>query len=193
MKMACEYCEMIQGKKEAAKIYEDGRVVAFLSPQPASIGHIVVVPKKHLPILEALGDDDVAYAFSIANKISISVFEALKIEGTNIIVHNGVAAGQEEPHFSINIVPRKSDDGLVMEWSPSQLSDEEMATIELQLKEEMEKRQEPVEVPVEAPQEDAGTGDKPAEAEAEPAKEGTSEEKKEKEENYLIKQLKRMP
>lgn len=181
---------MIEGKREAAKIYEDDRVFAFLSPQPAAIGHIVVVPKKHAPILEALGDDDVAYTFSIANKISISVFEALKIEGTNIIVHNGVAAGQEEPHFSINIVPRKSDDGLVMEWAPKQLSEEEMAMIELQLKEEMKKRQEPIEVPAELPSEEPSQAD-PGTAQAE---EGVpTDNLKEKEENYLIKQLKRMP
>lgn len=193
--MACEYCDIIQGKKGAAVIYSDDQAVAFLSEQPATIGHIIVIPKKHAPILEALGDDDVAHLFSVANRISIAAFEALKIEGTNIIVHNGIEAGQEEPHLSLNIVPRKSDDGMVFEWAPKQLTEEEMATIELQLKQELEKK-EPSEPETEKTEEKT-----PAEEEKSPApeakepdgKQEPSDNLKEKEENYLIKQLKRMP
>jgi histidine triad (HIT) family protein len=186
--MACKYCEIIEGKKGVAKLYEDDRVVAFLAGQPATIGHIVVAPKKHLPILEALDDDDVEHAFKIANKVSVAVFEAIKSEGTNIMIHNGIEAGQEVPHFSINIITRKTGDGLMFDWAPKQLDEQEMATIELQLKEELDKAEIPAEVPKEAPV---------GKEEAEGAKEG--EEKKEtiqegeKEENYLIKQLRRMP
>lgn len=179
VKMACEYCEIIEGKKEAAKVYEDDTVIAFLAEQPSAIGHVVVAPKRHVPILEAVSDDELDQVFKIANKISVAAFEALKIEGTNIIVHNGVEAGQETAHFSVNIVSRKSGDGMMFEWTPRQLSEEEMATVEIQLKEEMEKP----EVPAEIPKEIAAEG----EAEGE---EGAGEEK---EESYLIKQLRRMP
>jgi histidine triad (HIT) family protein len=132
--MACEYCDIIDREKESANIYEDDKVVAFLSDQPATIGHIVVAPKKHSPIFEAIDDGIVEHLFKIVNKISIAVFEAIKCEGTNVIVQNGVEAGQEAPHFSVNIIPRKGDDGLLFEWAPKQLSEEEMATIELQLR-----------------------------------------------------------
>ena len=190
--MTCNYCDIIEGKKEAAKIYEDNDVFAFLSPNPATIGHIVLIPKKHVPIIEALSDDVVSHLFNVANKISIAAFESLKIEGTNIIVQNGIEAGQEAPHFSLNIIPRKTGDGLMFEWPTKQLSEEEMATIELQLKEELD-----------TPQiiEETVTEEKiPAEPEnnqessaAESAEERPTDNLKEKEENYLIKQLKRMP
>ncbi|MBW2996936.1 HIT family protein [Candidatus Woesearchaeota archaeon] len=182
--MACEYCDIIEGKKESAKIYEDSKIVAFLADQPAAIGHIVVAPKRHVPILEAVSDDELDQIFKIANNISVAAFESLKIEGTNIIVHNGVEAGQEAPHFSVNIISRKSGDGMVFEWVPKQLSEEEMATVELQLKEEMEKP----EVPAEIPKEVAAEGEEKKEGEAKGEKEG-----EEKEESYLIKQLRRMP
>ena len=185
--MTCEYCEIIQGEKEAAKIYEDDKVIAFLSDQPATIGHIIVAPKKHAPIIEAVSDEDIDHVFKIANKISVAVFESLKIEGTNLIVHNGVEAGQEMPHFSVNIIPRKTGDGLMFEWQPKQLKEEEMATIELQLKEEIGK---PV-VAAEIPKEEA------IEEEPEAKEEGAEKKKEikegEKEESYLIKQLRRMP
>ena len=191
MKMTCEYCDIIEGKKESAKIYEDDKVIAFLAEQPAAIGHVIVAPKRHAPILEALSDEELDQVFKIANKISVAAFEALKIEGTNLIVHNGVEAGQEVPHFSVNIITRKSGDGMMFEWTPRQLSEEEMATVEIQLKEEMEKPEIPTEIPTEAAAEGEAKGEEGEKGAGEEKKEG--EEGEEKEESYLIKQLRRMP
>jgi histidine triad (HIT) family protein len=201
--MACEYCEIIQGKKKAAKIYEDSKVVAFLATQPAAIGHVVVAPKKHSPIFEAVDDEDVRHLFRVANKLSIAVFEAIKCEGTNLIVSNGIEAGQEAPHFSVNIIARKSGDGLSFDWPTKQLKEEEMATVEMQLKDAIENPA--VDDAKGKSAEAAGeerTGDEAGGAE--PGEEGTgtagSEEgskeesaEPEEEENYLIKQLKRVP
>lgn len=190
--MACEYCDIIEGKKEAAKIYEDKDVFAFLSPTPSTIGHIVVMPKRHVPIIEALSDDVVSHMFNVANKISIAAFESLKIEGTNIIIQNGVEAGQESPHFSLNIIPRKTGDGLMFEWPTKQLSEEEMATIELQLKDELDKPQVVEETSVEEESEPVATEDKQDVVEDQ-TEEVPTDNLKEKEENYLIKQLRRIP
>jgi histidine triad (HIT) family protein len=202
--MSCEYCDMISGKKEAAKLYEDDRVIAFLSPQPATIGHIVVAPKMHIPIFEGMEEGLIEHTFKTANKISIALFEAIKCEGTNLIIQNGMAAGQEAPHFSVNLLARRGGDGFVFEWAPKQLSEEEMATVELQLKGELEARPaekapepEREEAPWEKREEREKEGEKKEErpAEKEEAK-GEKEEKKEeeeKEESYLTRQLKRMP
>jgi diadenosine tetraphosphate (Ap4A) HIT family hydrolase len=178
---------MIEGKKEAAKVYEDDKVVAFLPSKPAGIGHILVVPKKHAPILETMSDDAVEHAFLVTNRISVAVFEAIKSEGTNIIVHNGIAAGQETPHFSINIITRREGDGLSFEWAPKQLGEEEMATVELQLKEEMQKP-----APKEEKKEEAEEKKEIREIKKEdnPAKKDDVEEQ---EESYLLRQLRRMP
>jgi histidine triad (HIT) family protein len=185
--MACEYCEIIEGKKEAARIYEDDRVIAFMAGQPATIGHIVVIPKRHSPIFEAVSDGDVAHLFGVVNKISVALFEAIKCEGTNIIVQNGIEAGQEAPHFSVNIIARKSGDGLLFEWAPKQMGEQEMATIELQLKEELSKAEISAEIPKEVEGEEPGAEGEGKEGDVEKVEGG------EKEENYLIKQLRRMP
>ena len=90
---------------------------------------------------------------------------------------NGVAAGQTVAHFMINVIPRREGDGINLEWQPKQLNEEEMSTVELKLKAETEgghrfeeKKQE--EQPKEAKQEtEILIG----------------------EENYLVKQLRRIP
>ena len=183
--MSCRICDMIEGKVSCARIYEDEQVVAFLAERPATIGHIIVTPKKHCPIFESLGDELVEHISAVANKISIAVFEAIKCEGTNMIVHNGLEAGQEDPHFCVNVIARNGGDGLSFEWTPKQTSDDELGTLELQLKEELEKKP----APVVAPTQSSSSGEKP-ESDGE---DGGDEEESEPEENYMIKQLKRMP
>ncbi len=178
---------MIEGKAPCARIYEDDKVVAFLAERPATIGHIIVAPKQHLPIFEALDDELVEHVSAVANKISIAVFEAIKCEGTNMLIHNGLEAGQEDPHFSVNVIARKGGDGLSFEWMPKQVTEDELGTIELQLKEELSKKQVPVAATVtNKKQETVPDEDIPNDSKNE-------SEPEEKEENYLIKQLKRMP
>ena len=138
--MTCKLCSMIDEKKKTKIVYEDSDIVAFLSDNPSVVGHIIIAPKKHSPIFEAVDDPITGKLFNIANKISAAVFESIGAKGTNLIVHNGIAAGQEDPHFSINIISRRDDDGIIFDWPPKQLSEEEMATIELQMKEGLKEK-----------------------------------------------------
>ncbi|MFC1723213.1 HIT family protein [Nanoarchaeota archaeon] len=191
--MSCELCERL--KEKDGMVYEDDKVACFMAGHPAVAGHIIVVPKKHAPIFEMFPDDDAAHMFKIANKMSIALFETIKAEGTNILTHNGTAAGQDVPHFCINVIARRDGDGLMFEWSPKRLSEDEMAQVELGLKKEMEgelEAEEKIEKDMKAaklveekPVEEKPDGEKPEE-------EKTKEEKPAPE-NYLVKQLRRMP
>lgn len=130
----CEFCDIIQGKEEAETIYEDDRLLAVLHLKPAFPGQILLFTKEHHPILEQVPDYLVAHTFKVANKLSTALFETLNIQGTNLLVQNGTAAGQLIPHFSINIIPRSEKDGLNLQWEPKKLSKEDMDTAQLQLK-----------------------------------------------------------
>lgn len=187
--MSYTYCDIINGKRKAAKLYEDDKFIAFLAEQPATIGHIVVVPKEHRPIFEALSEQDSEHLFNIVNRLSVSAFEAIKSDGTNIIFHNGIDAGQEEPHFSVNIIPRRGDDGLVFEWSPKSLGEEDMAAVEIQLKEALSRDDNSQD---QAAEPEPLKEDSPAKASEETA-DAPENKKEETDENYLVKQLRRMP
>jgi len=127
--MTCEYCGKIE-----RKVYEDDDLVAFLKPNPAVPGHIILTTKQHFTILEQVPDDLVGRLFDIANVLSSILFEAFGAEGTNMIVQNGTGAGQKIPHLALNILPRKQNDGLNFEWEPKQVDKEEFGVIELKLK-----------------------------------------------------------
>ncbi len=171
--MGCDICELI--KKKKGLLYEDEQIAILLAPKPTVPGHIILAPKNHAAILEQVPDFVIGKLFDKANKVSIAVFETLGAEGTNIIVNNGLAAGQTTNHFLLNVIPRRENDGLNLLWQPKQLSEEEMSTIELKLKDESK-----------------GIGVFEKEKEK-PKEEKKPEKIDEEEENYLLKQLERLP
>ncbi|MBD3309599.1 HIT domain-containing protein [Candidatus Woesearchaeota archaeon] len=134
-KTECEHCRILE-ERDVKVVFESDKILAFLHPKPAAPGHVVVVSKQHFPIIENVPDFIVSDAFKVANRISSAVFEGLGVQGTNIIVQNGVAAGQKVAHFAVNVIPRRQDDNLSLQWQPKQLDEEEMSTIELKIKEQ---------------------------------------------------------
>ncbi|MBN2421060.1 HIT family protein [Candidatus Woesearchaeota archaeon] len=179
--MNCIECEMLRQRKNL--IYEDEYSAAFLYDKPAAAGHIVVFPKQHHPIIENIPDDIMSSLFLAVNKISMTCFDVFKAHGTNILIRNGLAAGQKTTHAAIHIIPRFENDGLNLQWTPLKFTDDEMTTAELSLKAEIEKEtSEHYKIQAQTEKEEI-------------AKQERLQPKEEipEEENYMLKQLDRMP
>ncbi|MBI3050855.1 HIT family protein [Candidatus Woesearchaeota archaeon] len=125
----CPYCEFM-----GEVLFSDENIVAGLPVNPAVPGHAVVFPKRHVTIFEQLPGSMVSAMFDAANRLSTSMFEALRAQGTNLIVMSGNSAGQRIPHISIEVVPRAQNDGLSFAWPTRKLSDEQMGLVEQQFK-----------------------------------------------------------
>ena len=132
----CIICGIIAGRIPSKKVYEDDLVMAVLDVNGSNPGHCFVMPKNHYPIIEQVPDPEIGKLFQVSNRISTAIFESLGAQGTNIFVANGIPAGQTVAHFTINVIPRKENDGINLQWQPKQLSEEEMSTVELKLKEQ---------------------------------------------------------
>lgn len=139
MPQNCLICGIIEGRIPSKKIYEDDIALVVLDVNGSNPGHCFVMPKTHYPIFEQVPDFEVGKLFTISNKISSAIFDALKVHGTNLFIANGIPAGQTVAHFMINVIPRKENDGINLQWQPKQLSEEEMSTVELKIKEQMDK------------------------------------------------------
>lgn len=182
----CNFCSII-AEKGPGLLHEDQRIAILLHKMPSTSGHILILPKEHYPILEQVPDYVVAELFVSANKMSSMLFDSFSIEGTNILIANGIEAGQEAPHVMLNIIGRVQGDGLSMQWQPKQVSEEEMGTIELLLKEECKgigdfekEKQEPINLDTGAHGEGHGKGNDHGEGHAQG-------------ENYLLKHIRRIP
>lgn len=135
-KQACLVCQIVENKIPSKRVYEDEVAIAVLDVNGSNPGHCFVIPKSHYPIIEHVPDAEIGRLFQVSNKISSAIFESLGAQGTNIFVANGIPAGQTVAHFMINVIPRKENDGINLQWQPKQLDEEEISTIELKLKEQ---------------------------------------------------------
>ncbi len=175
--MKCDYCELRTRKEHL--IYEDEEVVVAVKDTALAPGQITVFPKEHFTIFEMVPDDILRKCATIANKVGIAVFESIGAQGTNVIIQNGLPAGQQVPHFALEIIPRRENDNLPLQWPPKQLMEEEMDTAFLLLKGEGDKL---VNIGKEV-------GKKEVRVKEEPGKIAAVEGK----DNYLLKSLRRIP
>ncbi|MBU1202306.1 MAG: HIT family protein [Nanoarchaeota archaeon] len=156
--------ELINDKSRV--IYEDNIVFSYLVKNPAAKGHILIIPKKPVKSIEELSEEEVAHIFNLANVSATSLFQILGAQGTNIIT-------DEQDGFVINVVARKQDDGLNFLWTPKQVSAPDMDSVTSSISSKITFKEEPKNPPkVDDQPQDKFSDD---------------------EENYLLKQLERIP
>ncbi|MCF7871545.1 HIT family protein [Candidatus Woesearchaeota archaeon] len=111
-------------------ILEDEELFVIQPQNAITKGHTIIVPKEKYTILEEVPKDLIKKMLQTANKISSILFETMQCHGTNILIQNGTAAGQQNPQFSINILPRYENDDINFEWTPKQATQQELAESE---------------------------------------------------------------
>ncbi|MBN1357770.1 HIT family protein [Candidatus Bathyarchaeota archaeon] len=105
MSESCIFCKIVREEAPANVVYEDEKVIAFMSIQPINVGHTLVVPKKHHENIYEIPEDEVAYLYRIVKKLAHAVKKAVNPEGIRIIQNNGAAAGQVIFHLHVHIIP----------------------------------------------------------------------------------------
>jgi histidine triad (HIT) family protein len=101
----CTFCKIARKEAPASRVYEDEKVIAFLSIRPINVGHTLVVPKKHYENIYEIPEDEVAYLYKIVKKMAHAVKKAVDAEGIRIVQNNGEAAGQVIFHLHVHIIP----------------------------------------------------------------------------------------
>lgn len=114
----CVFCKIIRGEAPALKLYEDDTCLCFLDTNPVSPGHCLIIPRCHFPSLVATPPSVVAAMCSKVPYISKAVMKATGSDSFNLLVNNGVDAGQVIFHTHIHIIPRKERDCL---WASESL------------------------------------------------------------------------
>ena len=98
-------------KKRNYILAESKHSFVILNKYPYTAGHLMVVPKKHIPDLESLKDEELTDFFTLVRSASIALKKAIKPEGLNIGANLGKAAGAGiEAHLHFHIVARWDGD-----------------------------------------------------------------------------------
>lgn len=113
-KKQCPFCKIIAGDIPSKKVYEDDKMIAVLDINPATKGHVLVMPKEHYPIMPLIPPETFIHLFAKTKALSGALKEGTVTFGNTVFIANGYAAGQQSNHFMLHIIPREEGDGLDM-------------------------------------------------------------------------------
>jgi len=106
----CVFCAIGAGDVPASVVWRDDRVCAFLDARPVFKGHVLVVPRAHVPTLLELPAPDIGPFFAAVQRVAAAVEQGLDADGTFVAVNNKVS--QSVAHLHVHVVPRRRKDGL---------------------------------------------------------------------------------
>jgi histidine triad (HIT) family protein len=106
----CVFCEIANGDRQAHVIFADTTAIAFLDSRPVFKGHVLLIPRAHVPTFADLADSCVGPFFVLARQLAIAVEVGLEAAGSFVAMNNRVS--QSVPHLHVHIVPRNRKDGL---------------------------------------------------------------------------------
>jgi histidine triad (HIT) family protein len=116
MREGCILCAIVAGITPAERVYEDDAAVAVMDINPATTGHVIVIPKGHSSDLWHISTEDAQRVMAVSVQVAHMIHEALRPDGMNLVHATGPAAWQTVFHFHMHLVPRYEGDGLVPPW-----------------------------------------------------------------------------
>ena len=98
----CPFCQ----RDPARVLVEDDLAVVYKDGFPLSVGHSLILPRRHIATLfEATGAEQLALLKALNNAKAI-LDEAHHPDGYNIGINQGAAAGQTVAHLHVHLIPR---------------------------------------------------------------------------------------
>ena len=113
---SCIFCAIVAGRAPAIVVYEDEYTMAFMDINPATRGHVLVIPRRHARDLLDVSAEDLQHVMRTVQRVARAVDQALQPDGINLIQANRIAAFQSVYHFPVHVIPRWSGDGIAAPW-----------------------------------------------------------------------------
>jgi histidine triad (HIT) family protein len=129
----CIFCKIVNGEIPSFKIYESEHTLAFLDISQNTVGHTLVIPKKHVNNVFELDSETGKEVFDAVLKTVQILKDKLQIENVNLLNNNGSLAGQVVEHYHIHIIPRYGNDECYFKESPHEPNFEELAKLHKQI------------------------------------------------------------
>ena len=106
----CLFCSIVAGTTPSFRVTDEPAGVAFLDTRPVFKGHVLVVPRPHVPQLTDLPAELLPGFFALVQRVAAAVPKTLGSGGTFVAMNNVVS--QSVPHLHAHVVPRTKGDGL---------------------------------------------------------------------------------
>jgi len=98
--MATVFTKIINGELPGRFVYEDDEIVAFLTIQPMTQGHTLVVPRAEIDQWQDIEPETFNKVMAVAQLIGKAVCKAFGAERAGVII-----AGLEVSHLHVHVFP----------------------------------------------------------------------------------------
>jgi superfamily II DNA or RNA helicase/diadenosine tetraphosphate (Ap4A) HIT family hydrolase len=99
---ACPFCSVVRDRIAFTGAYGDAIWDAF----PVNSGHLLIVPRRHVPTWDKLTDAEKEWVWSTVDQAISVIKSRYSAEGFNVGFNLGSVAGQTVPHFHLHVIPR---------------------------------------------------------------------------------------
>ena len=105
----CIFCMIANHEIPSKVVYEDDKYIAFLDLTQTTVGHTLVVPKRHSKNIYELNDEDAKDIMCVVKKVALMLKKTYNPIGLNV-VNNNEKPLQSVDHFHIHLIPRYNND-----------------------------------------------------------------------------------
>lgn len=98
--MNCVFCKMVKGEVSCHKVFENKSILAFMDIHPINRGHVLVIPKRHVPDFYEIEEKLYNEPMARVKQISKAVYKVTKPKKIGLAV-----AGFDVPHTHVHIIP----------------------------------------------------------------------------------------
>ena len=110
----CLFCKIIAGEIPSEKLYEDESAYAFKDINPAAPHHFLVIPKKHIPTVNDIAEEDkelMGHLLRVAAKLAKE--NGVDQKGYRCVINVNRDALQQVFHIHIHVIA-----GRQLGWPP---------------------------------------------------------------------------
>ena len=101
--MTTIFTKIINGELPGRFVYEDDEVVVFLTIEPMTQGHTLVVPRAEIDQWQNIDQATFGRIMSVAQLVGKAVCRAFDADRAGVII-----AGLEVPHLHVHVFPTRS-------------------------------------------------------------------------------------
>lgn len=106
--MECIFCKIVKKELPSEIVYQDERILALKDIEPKAPVHLLIIPKKHIPSIDYLKEEDKGLIGELC-LVARELAEEYRVNetGYRLIFNIGRDAGQTVDHLHLHLLGGK--------------------------------------------------------------------------------------
>lgn len=101
----CIFCRIVSGEIPSPRVLEGDEWIAIRDINPAAPVHVLVIPRRHVESIDALGDGDGALAGALLLAArDVARQEGVAESGYRTVINTGGHGGQTVAHLHVHVI-----------------------------------------------------------------------------------------